>query len=313
MEPEAPTAIVFPGMGPTPFADVARFMLINPHARALLAIAEDTLGYPLFERYRDGAGDYTEYSQVAFLVNCLALAYWAEESMGARPDFCAGPSFGGKAAAVYSGVLDLPQAVWLTAQLARREEEYFATEHRDVVTLSFTRTPPERLAEVLGELDGLGEWHDISCYIDEDFYMVSLRRDRVDWFQERLRSFGGFPLYTMDPPMHCRAFGPLRDRIEREVFAELRLADPDLPVVADQDGELLTSAEGVRRMLLDGYVAPVRWPSVVATLRRLGVGRLYVSGPDSLFGRVGCTTRAFDVVPVNPRAALRPRRRSVVA
>ena len=302
------TAIVFPGMGPSRFQDVAKFMLVNPLARRLVAEADEALGYCLFDRYRDDDADYSEYAQVAFLVTCLAMAQWAEKTHGARPQVCAGPSFGAKAAAVYSGALAFPDAVRMTARMARCEQEYFAGRHTDVVTHSFTRVPAQRLAEVLGELDDRGEWYELSCHIDEDFHMVSLREGSLDWFQRRLRALGGFPLYTMRPPMHCAAFGELRDQVEQEIIGVLDFAEPRIPVIADQDGAVRDTADGVRGMLLDGIVAPVRWPQVVATLQRLGVATLYVAGQDSIFGRVGCTTRSFDVVAVNPRLAMKPQR-----
>ncbi|MFF4354905.1 ACP S-malonyltransferase [Streptomyces sp. NPDC001530] len=306
-------AAVFPGMGPVRFQDIAKFMLVHPAVRGLSEIVDETLGYRLFDQYRASQGDYSEYAQVAFLVNCVALAQWAEEELGLRPDYIAGPSFGGKAAAVRSGALSLSDAVSLTARLSRIEQEYFADEQPGVVTQSFARTPQNLLAEILGELDERGAWHDMSCYVDDDFAMVSLHRDHLDWFQQRLRAAGGLPLYTAEPPMHSRAFGPLRDRVEDEIFGDLTFTDPDVPVVADQDGSLLTSADGVRGMLLDGIVQPVRWPAVVAKLTEVGVGKLYVAGQDALFSRVRCTRRAFDVVPVDHRTAMRPRSRSLAA
>jgi len=307
------TAIVFPGMGPSRFSDVAKFLLVNPVARRLLASADEVLGYSLFDRYRDTEGDYSEYAQVTFLVSCVALAQWVQESSGVAPRVCTGPSFGGKAAAVHSGALAFADAVRMTAELARCEEEYFSREHRDVVTHSFARMPAERLSDVLGELTERGEWFEVSCRVDDDFHMVSLREGVLDWFQQRLRSVGGFPLYSMRPPMHCAAFGELRDTAEREVFGSVSFADPVIPVIADQDGTVLGTADGVRTMLLDGFVRPVWWPEVVATMSRLGVRTVYVAGQDSMFGRVGCTTRNFEVVAVNPMLAMRPRPRNRTA
>jgi [acyl-carrier-protein] S-malonyltransferase len=303
------SALVFPGMGPVPFAEVGRFLLIDPRARELLAAADDVLGYSLFDRCREAEDDYSEPAQVAFLVTCLALAYWAHGALGVRPQVCTGPSFGGKAAAVYSGALDFADGVRLTAELARCEQDYFAEHHADVVTHSFTRTPRPLLDEVLAELEGLGEPYEVSCYIDEDFYMLSLREDRLDWLQRRLRAGGGLPLYTMRPPMHSAAFGPLRDRVEREVLSGIPFADPRIPVLADQDGAVLTTAASVRQLLLDGIVRPVRWPEVVASLQRLGVGKVYVAGPDGIFGRVRCTTRNFETIRLTPKLAVRPRQR----
>ncbi|MGZ2362350.1 ACP S-malonyltransferase [Streptomyces sp. 372A] len=297
-------------MGPCPFEDVAKFMMVNPGARKLVSIANDVLGYSLVDRFREAEGDYSEPAQVSFLVNCLALAEWAADSMGMSPALCVGPSFGGKAAAVHSGALPFEEAVDMTARWARALEDYFAVAHRDIVTHSFARTGEGELAKILAELDEQGEWYDVSCYVDHDFFMLSLREGRLDWLQSRVRALGGLPLYTMRPPMHSSAFGPLRDRVEQDIFSQLHFTDPVLPVVADQDGRVLTTGAEVRAMLLDGFVQPVRWPDVVTTLQNAGVAKVFVSGPDSLFGRVGVTIRNFEVVPVNPRIAMQPRRRA---
>src|SRR4051794_37168024 len=92
---EADSAIVFPGISPCRFDDVAKFMLIHPAARALVAEADDRLGYSLVDRYREATDEYSEFARVAFLVNCLAPAHWAEDALDLRPQVCVGASFGG--------------------------------------------------------------------------------------------------------------------------------------------------------------------------------------------------------------------------
>lgn len=213
-------ALVFPGMSPTRFQESAKFMLVNPVARRLVAEADRALGYSLVDRYRETEGDYSEYAQVAFLVNCLALATWAQDRFDPEPALCVGPSFGGKTAAAHTGVLDFADAVRLTAGWARLLESWFAENHRDVVTHSFTRVPRPELDRVLAELDELGEWYEISCHVDEDFYMVPLRATVLEWLGKRLRSVGGLPLYTMRLPMHASVFalcasGPRRNSSPR--------------------------------------------------------------------------------------------------
>src|SRR5579875_370895 len=186
------SAIVFPGISQATFADVARFMVINPAARALAAEAGDALGYNLIDRYQENDGGYTEFSRTAFLVSCLALASWSAQEYGIEPQLCAGPSFGGTAAAVWAGALSFPDAIRLTARWSRCIEDYFAGEE-ELVTLSFARTPTDRLAEIRAELDERGEWQDIACYLDEDFHMLSVRAATLEWLQERGRAAGGFP------------------------------------------------------------------------------------------------------------------------
>ncbi|MET0235081.1 MAG: ACP S-malonyltransferase [Kibdelosporangium sp.] len=303
------TAMVFPGMGPSRFEDMAKFMLINQFSRKLLAEADKVLGYSLFDAYRDGQGEYNEHAQVAFVVNCLAFAQWAEDTIGVQPDLITGPSFGGRASAAYSGSVSFAEVVWLTSKLAKVMDEYFATEHPDIVTHSFVRTPVPELAKIRDELTEAGQWHEISCYLDHDFYMLSLGSGQVEWLKRRLSSVGGLSLYTMQPPMHASIFAGLRDRVDAEIFSQISWADPVLPVIADQDGTVLHTGEGVRNMLLDGFIRAVRWPDVVATLQRSNVTKLYIAGPDSMFGRVACTTRNFEVVGINPRFVMQPRAR----
>lgn len=301
------TVITFPGMGPMASPEIMKFMMTDRFVRPLIDIADDVLGYDLIDRYRESEGDYSEFAQLVFLLNCLALARHAEDRFGIDAEFCVGPSFGEKTAAAYVGTLSVPDAVWMTARIARCMEEYFSEEHQDVVTLSFVRTPEDRLGEILAELTERGEWYDISCYLDHDFYMLSVREKTAPHVTKLVRAGGGMHLYTMRPPMHSAAFAGLRDRVAETVFSELTFADPRIPVVSDQDGELVTTGEGMRQLLLDSFVRPLRWPHAVRSLRDRGVTTMCVAGPDALFGRVATTTRNFDVVPVGPRTVLRPR------
>ena len=307
------TALIFPGMGPIRFDDIARFLLIERHARALSAVADKVLGYSVFDRCRDdGDDDYTEHRQVAFLITCLAMAYWAESALGVKADYCTGPSFGAKAAAVYCGALDIGDAVRITVEQARCERDYFAEHDSDVVTYSFVRASPQLLEELTGQLREWDEPHEVSCYVDDDFYMLTLRETQVDWLVRQLRSRGAMPLYSMRPPMHAAAFAPLRDRVERDVLSRFEFGAPLIPVVADQDGAVLETGEQLRQSLLDGIVRAVRWPQVVSSLRSLGVGRVYVAGPDAIFGRVRRTKAAFETVELHPPTAMRPRPRAAL-
>ncbi|QSB16008.1 ACP S-malonyltransferase [Natronosporangium hydrolyticum] len=298
-------AVLFPGMGPTRFADLGRFLVADPVARRLAESADTVLGYDLLDEFQRGEGDYSEAAQVAFLISSLALASWAERELGMSAGVCTGASFGGKVAVTYAGAIDIEDAVTMTAGIARCLTEYFASAHQDIVTHSFARTPPERLADILHQLGG---WAEISCYVDHDLHMVSLPERDLEWFQQRIRSAGGLPLYTMRPPMHCSVFTGLRDLVADRVFGDLSFADPRLPIIADQDGAVVADADGVRRMLLDSFVAPVRWPDTVAALRREGAVTGFVCGPDALFGRVQVTSSSLQITQVTPRLAMQPRR-----
>lgn len=287
-------------MGPWGHDDMGKFVATNPYARRLRRIADSILGYPLMDSYRVAGADYSEPAQIAFLISCLALIEQAHDTLDTEPVACTGPSFGAKAAVAYSGVLPVDETILLVARLARCEEEYFKTEHQDVITQSIARTPSTALQEILDSMAERNEWHDISCHIDEDFYMVSMREASRDLFVKAVRAAGGLPLYAMRPPMHSSAFGALRRKAEDEILGDLPFSDPRLPIIADHDGSVVTTADGVRAMLLDSFVRAVRWPQVVHSMRELDVTKVYIPGPDRLFGRVHCTTQNFVVVPIKP-------------
>ncbi|MFF4017288.1 ACP S-malonyltransferase [Streptomyces sp. NPDC001843] len=293
-------------MGPTRFRELGRFLLLDSRAKKLLAVADEVLGHSLFDAFRQSEDEYAPAAQVAFMVVCTALAERAREELGAEPVVCTGASFGEKPAVGFSGALDFADAVRMTAGLARCTAEYFAREHRDVVTQSFVRAPQGPLAELFADMDARGAWHEVACRLDEGFLMVSVHEGELERFQQDLRSIGAMPLYVMRPPMHSSLFTGLRELAAREVVDALPLRDPDLPVLADQDGTELTTADGLRHMLLDHFVRPVDWPATLDALRARGVERLLVAGPDALFGRVRSATSRFEVVPLSPDRAARP-------
>ena len=296
-------AIIFPAMGPSRFADFGRFMVVNAAARERFAVADDILGYRVFDALRAADDDdYTEVAQIASFVAALALAEWS----GGAGGYCAGVSFGKMAAAAHAGVLPFDEALRLVAESARCEREYFAEHHTDVVTQSFVKVGRDTLGELLDELAAAGEWFEISSYLDRDMYMVSLRERALEGFKKRIGAVGGYSLYTMRPPAHASVFGPLRDRIDQRVLSRHRLRDPVLPIVSDQDGSLVKTAEQARDWILGGFVRPMRWPAVVDALVRRGVEQISIVGRDRLLSRLKCTTGSFATTVVTPESALRP-------
>jgi [acyl-carrier-protein] S-malonyltransferase len=303
------TAVVFPGMGPSSFAEVGRFLTLDPFARKRLAEADEVLGYSVFDRLRDCADDYGEATQIAALVNSVASADRAEQDHGLVPDLCVGASFGQKAATAYVGSLPFTEVVRLTAELARCERTYFTEEYQDAVTHTFVRTPQEKLTRILAELGERGEWCDYSGFLDDGFFMVSLREKELEGFKQRISQAGGYSMYTMSPAVHAPAFAELRRRAAEEVLPGYEILDPKLPLVSDQDGTMVTSADELRTMLLDTFDLPIHWPKVVDTLKGAGVSKMYITGPDNLFHRLDRTTSNFEVVTVGPGKRPRPARK----
>ncbi|WP_033289414.1 acyltransferase domain-containing protein [Amycolatopsis jejuensis] len=313
------TAALFPGMAAAEFGDLGRFLVLDRYVRRWLRAADDALGAPLLPAFRAESAesaesaDYGPFSQVAFLVSSLALAERAESEYGMRPDVCVGPSLGQRAAAVYSGAVGFAEAVRLTVGWARCEEEYFAAEPDDFVTQCFVRVPPDALLEVLADLDKRGEWAEVSAELGNGTVMVSMCEAVLGDVVSAVRRSGGYVMQAMRPAVHARRFTALREKAAA-VLDGYPVADPEVPIVADQDGRVVRTADGVRTLLLDGFDRPVDWPAAVTGLAGLGVGTVYVTGPDHLFHRLDATRSLGEIVAVTPetvsrQAGWRPDRR----
>ncbi|MEV4320043.1 ACP S-malonyltransferase [Actinocrispum sp. NPDC049592] len=273
-------------MPPVLPGSVVKFLVSDPVGRRCAAEASEVLGWSVVDSYLEASGEYSADAQVLFVVHCLAVAG------SVSCDYVVGPSFGGRAAAGFSGALSFADTVWVTASLASVVGEYFESAHSELVTVSFVRSSWGALAGVLAEMGG---WWEVSCEVDSDFFMVSVESAWVEWLARRVASVGGLCLYVMRPGMHASVLGELRSLVDDCVLSRVGWGDPLVPLVSDADGGLVRSGEGVRGMLLDGFVRAVRWPAVVASLGGLGVSSLRVAGVDALFGRVRCTTGAFEV------------------
>ncbi|MEV5511254.1 ACP S-malonyltransferase [Streptomyces orinoci] len=292
-------------MAPSDFSAAGKFMVLDEYVRRRLPIADKVLGYSLLDRFYESGDEYSEAAQAAFLVNSLALADRAVQRLGMRADYCTGPSFGQKAAAVFTGAMDFADALRMTVEHARCEEEFFATEYSDVVTHTAVRVPEDALREYLDSLTAQGHWYDISGRLDDGFLMVSLREPLLDGLKKAISAMGGYSMSTMRPPVHARAFAGLRAKAEAEFMSGHTIGAPGLPVIADQDGRIVETADDLRAMMMDTFDRPLDWPAVVRTLKDLGVAKVYIPGPENLFRRVRCTVRNFEVVSVDPKSTLR--------
>lgn len=304
------TAVVFPGMGPSKFGDVGRFMTVSPFARRRLAEANAALGCSLLDELRSGPDEYSAAQQIGFMVNSVAMADWMEKSLGLRPDLCVGSSFGERAAVAYSGAMPFAEVVKLTAELARCELDYFRKEHRDLVSQLVVRTPRERLEVVLATMLQDDEWHEISGYFDHDVHLVTMHEEHLEAFKRKISDCGGYSLTTMRPAAHARVLTPLRTRMQEEVFREFSFTSTAIPIISDQDGSLVSEGSEVGAMLDASTVNPVHWGHIHDRLVDEGVTRVCVAGPDFLIHRLGLLRKNFEVVTASPKDAVKPRRPS---
>lgn len=301
-ETQVSDAVFFPGLVPTGFGPVARFVTESEYARRRFAEADEVLGYSLADAYRDASIHDWEVFQSAFLALTLALADWAECHEGMSPAVCGGQSFGGIVSAVYCGSLSYADALRLVRASSQVEQDYFESLAEPVGCYFFTNIPREKVIRLVDEFRDAGEWIEISVEMDSDIFAVSAQMRTIEKFKARTRELGGFSFYTMNRAEHCAGVADLRERLYREVYSRFTWRSPRVPILSDVDGRLIDDPESIMQDLLDGWVYPVRWSTMIEGLRRAGTTRVYVIGPRMIFSRA--TRDVFPTLAITPKHAL---------
>lgn len=305
-------AIYFPFLIPSPFEELEPFLTESPHAVARLHEASEALGYDLLDAFRATShraiqlprSDWTLHActQMAAL---LALADWADESLAADPSVCGGQCFGAWVAAVYSGAMSLADGVELSHINGRLEAEYFDALPDPVGSVVLYLPKEDKTAELLAPFaDDPSGGLELSLTLGAGVYAVAGPVRLLDPFAERLRDFGGRPLYFSNRVEHCSWTGPLQQMVTPAVHS-YPWPTPRVPFLSET-GALLHGGQEVRDDLLDSMTANVRWQTTVAGLKAAAVDTVYVVGTSkkrNLLSRV-LADDGFTVVTVTPELAL---------
>jgi [acyl-carrier-protein] S-malonyltransferase len=85
-------------------------------------------------------------------------------------------------------------------------------------------------------------------------------------------------MLPVSAPFHCALMQPAQEEVAR-VLAGLTLADPSIPVAANVNGALLTTADDVRTALVQQVTGTVRWVDCVQSLVAAGTEVFIEAGP----------------------------------
>ncbi|MEY8040579.1 hypothetical protein [Saccharopolyspora cebuensis] len=303
-------ALYFPGLVPTKFSAVEGFLRTNDYARSRISVADEFLGYSLVDSYATAEVYDWEVYESGFMVLTLALADWALDHVEIDPVLCGGQSFGAIIAAVFSGVLSYEDGLALVRGSAAVEVDYFDGLAEPLGCLFFYRLNSRQVDELVAEFREVGRDVEVSIYLDDSVHAVSGPLADLDPLAERIRESGGHPFYTMNRSEHCASVRPLRDRLETEVYDQVRWRVPRWPMLSDVSGRLLSDPEEIKRDLLDGWVTPVHWSTVVDGMRTARADHAHIVGPRNMFSRI--TNNALPTDVITPKTvADRERAREV--
>ena len=274
-------ALLFPGQGSQVVGMGRELAQVHTAAAAVLAEADEILGFSLSRVMAEGPEDEltaTRNAQPALLAHSVAVLSVVRERLGPVA-MAAGHSLGEFSAHVAAGTLSFRDA--LEAVRLRGELMYAAG-----------RARPGTMAAVLGLDDGpLAEACarvDAGICVPANFNsagQVVVSGDAAGvaqgtgFFLEAgakrvipLNVSGAFHSPLMEP-----AAAGLREHLESVTFR-----DPVFPVYSNVTAAAVTSGVRARELLVEQLTSPVRWAASVAAMVETGADRFLELGPGSV-------------------------------
>lgn len=284
-------AFVFPGQG-SQRAGMASAWL--PAAAGLFEQLGDAAGLDLVALAddADACAASTRIGQPAITATSLA-ALAALHDAGVHPDVVAGHSLGEVTAAIAAGVFSPQEGIALVA--ARGRAMGRACRSAPGTMAAVLRGDPTTVEEVVGRTDGV-----VVANVNAPGQVVlSGTEEAVAAAADELREAGARVL-----PLEVE--GAFHSPAMAGAVAALSTAmrwtperDPQVPLVTAVDGATCLDGGAVRRSLVDGVLAPVRWTDVQHALVEARVGLLVEVGPGgALAGMARRTVPDVQVVGV---------------
>jgi [acyl-carrier-protein] S-malonyltransferase len=281
-------------------------------ARRVFRRADDVLGFALtklcFEGPEPELND-TINAQPAILtvsIACLNVVRERWQAMGQRiaPGYVAGHSLGEFTALVAADVIDFETALVLVRERGRLMQEN--GRERPGGMLAVLGLEREALEEVVAEASAAGVIT-LANANSPGQLVLSGEAAALDRAAHLARLRGATK--TVRLPITIASHSPLMARAAAqfgEIIAHLPLRQPRIPIVANITGQLLTSADDVRRELGDHILRPVQWTSSVVEMIARGSAEFLEIGPGQvLTGLIRRIDKQVKVITLNDRELAR--------
>ena len=305
-------AFVFPGHG-SQYVGMGRALYdASETARRVFRRADEILGFALtklcFEGPEQDLND-TINAQPAILtvsIACLNAMRERWQSMGQviAPRYVAGHSLGEFTALVAADVIDFDTALVLVRERGRLMKEN--GNERPGGMLAVLGLDRQVVEGVVREAAACGVIT-LANANSPGQVVLSGESAALDRATELARLRGAARVVRL--PISIASHSPLMARAATqfgEIVARLPLRQPRIPVVANITGQILTSADDVRKELADHILKPVQWTASVVEMVTRGSAEFLEIGPGQvLSGLIRRISQDSQVVSLNDREVAR--------
>ncbi|HEY9287170.1 MAG TPA: ACP S-malonyltransferase [Candidatus Dormibacteraeota bacterium] len=305
-------AFVFPGQGSQYVGMGKALCEVSETARRVFRRADEILGFALsklcFEGPEPELND-TINAQPAILtvsVACLSVLRerWQATGESVAPQYVAGHSLGEFTALVAADVIDFDTALVLVRERGRLMKENGL--ERPGGMLAVIGLDRDALEEVVAEAASAGVIT-LANANSPGQSVLSGEAAALDRAAELAKARGAARVVRL--PITIASHSPLMARAAAqfsEIVARLPLRQPRIPIVANITGQILTSADDIRKELGDHILKPVQWTASVVEMVTRGSAEFLEIGPGQvLTGLIRRISQEARVITLNDRELAR--------
>ncbi|ANK83604.1 MAG: malonyl CoA-acyl carrier protein transacylase [Rhizobiales bacterium NRL2] len=289
-------AFVFPGQGSQAVGMGGELANAFRPAREVFEEVDEALGQHLFRLMQDGPEQelvLTENAQPALMAVSMAVMRVLETEAGLdiakAAKFVAGHSLGEYSALAAAGALELPDAARLLKRRGLAMQRAVPVgEGAMAALLGLSLEDAAAVAEEAAQGEVCSPANDNAS----GQVVISGSTSAIDRAVEIARGRGAKKAMRLNvsAPFHCAMMRPAAEEMET-ALAEVAIAAPAVPLVANVTAEPVSEPERIRALLVQQVTAMVRWRESVLYMKEQGVDELLEIGAGKVLATM---TRRID-------------------